>query len=66
MLLPGQTIFTGIYVIFASLMTYQGGIFACVRYEDGAPSKIISAGLFHPTGKVARQPVPSPARCLRY
>lgn len=53
-LLPGLTIFTGIYVTFASLMTYQGGIYACDGFEDSSPSKPSRASLFHPDGWVGR------------
>ncbi|MBG6142913.1 hypothetical protein [Roseibium album] len=53
-LLPGLTVLTGIYVFFASLMTYQGGIYECNAIQEelgGAPS---SNDPFRTDGLLAR------------
>ncbi|WP_029061570.1 hypothetical protein [Labrenzia sp. DG1229] len=53
-LLPGLTVLTGIYVFFASLMTYQGGIYECNACQEelgGAPS---SNDPFRTDGLLAR------------
>ena len=51
-LLPGLTVLTGIYVMFASLMTYQGGIFECGGHMT--TSNDARPGPFHPHGPVGR------------
>lgn len=54
LMLPVLTVLTGIYVIFASLMTYQGGIFACDGFADAASSETSRASAFHPGGWIGR------------
>ncbi|MEP3276567.1 MAG: hypothetical protein ABJN26_00945 [Stappiaceae bacterium] len=53
-LLPVLTVLTGFYVIAASLMTYQGGIFECAGFKQQADAST-SAGTswFHPSGRLA-------------
>ena len=51
-LLPTLTILTGVYVMFASFMTYQGGIFECSAYET--PPGGGRHGPFHPNGWIGR------------
>ncbi|MES0880068.1 hypothetical protein [Roseibium sp. SCP14] len=53
-LLPGLTIFTGIYVFFASLMTYQGGIFECNAFPQNSRPEKTRAGPFHPGSRIGR------------
>lgn len=53
-MLPVLTVLTGIYVIFASLMTCQGGIFACDGSADAASSQTSRASAFHPGGWIGR------------
>lgn len=53
-LLPGLTVLTGIYVFFASLMTYQGGIFECNAHHETAQPQEPRFGAFHPAGRIGR------------
>lgn len=51
--LSALTFLTGIYVIFASLMTYQGGIFECKNYKLTMHSNPVHKSLFQPDCKIA-------------
>lgn len=52
-LLASLTVLTGIYVVFASLMTYQGGIFECSGSSNSQPLGA-RRSLFDPNGAIAR------------
>ena len=51
-LLSGLTVLTGIYVFFASLMTYQGGIFECDDWRNSITGNV-STDPFRPEGPLA-------------
>ncbi len=51
-LLAGLTSLTGIYVVAASLMTYQGGIFECQAIQSQWSSRVGRSGLFDPGGRI--------------
>ena len=51
-LLASLTVLTGIYVVFASLMTYQGGIFECSG--SSSPPQGARRSLFDPNSAIAR------------
>lgn len=53
-LLPLLTILTGVYVIFASLMTYQGGVYECKEHANNVGGRETELGLFHPRGNIGR------------
>lgn len=53
-ILPVLTALTGLYVIFASMMTYQGGIYECSADRSNRPRNPVIPSAFDPDGWIGR------------